>query len=189
MTTGDDTPSNKPLIIKRYASRRLYNTESSDYVTLQDIAELIRSGRNVQVVDLKTGDDLTRQYLIQIIAEHEARGEQILPVDVLTEIVRSYSDHATIIPEFLRASFEAFQQNQQFMLEGLKQFGTPVVSVKDVHDRQKEFFERLIGSWGIGETQTSEKTSDSASDTVRNEDELLDIKRQLAELQSKVANL
>ena len=60
----------KPLLIKRYASRRLYNTETSDYVTLEDIAGFIRSGREVQIVDLKTGDDLTRQYLLQIIAEH-----------------------------------------------------------------------------------------------------------------------
>ena len=64
----------KPLLIKRYASRRLYNTETSDYVTLEDIAGFIRSGREVQIVDLKTGDDLTRQYLLQIIAEHESRG-------------------------------------------------------------------------------------------------------------------
>ena len=65
-----------PLLIKRYASRRLYNTETSDYVTLDDVASFIRAGREVQIVDLKTGDDLTRQYLLQIIAEHESRGEK-----------------------------------------------------------------------------------------------------------------
>ena len=61
----------KPLLIKRYASRRLYNTETSDYVTLEDIAGFIRDGREVQIIDLKSGDDLTRQYLLQIIAEHD----------------------------------------------------------------------------------------------------------------------
>ena len=66
--------SGKTLLIKRYASRRLYNTETSDYVTLEDIAGFIRDGREVQIVDLKSGDDLTRQYLLQIIAEHESRG-------------------------------------------------------------------------------------------------------------------
>ena len=73
--------TNSPLLIKRYASRRLYNTETSDYVTLDDIAAFIRDGREVQIVDLKTGDDLTRQYLLQIIAEHESRGENMLPVN------------------------------------------------------------------------------------------------------------
>ena len=70
------------LLIKRYASRRLYNTETSDYVTLEDISGFIRDGRDVQIMDLKSGDDLTRQYLLQIIAEHESRGENVLPVDV-----------------------------------------------------------------------------------------------------------
>jgi hypothetical protein len=68
------------LLIKRYASRRLYNTEASDYVTLDDIAGFIREGREVKIVDLKSGDDLTRQYLLQIIAEHESRGENVLPI-------------------------------------------------------------------------------------------------------------
>ena len=72
------TEKTKPLLIKRYASRRLYNTESSDYVTLEDIAGFIRSGREVQIIDLKSGDDLTRQYLLQIIAEHESRGESVV---------------------------------------------------------------------------------------------------------------
>ena len=83
--------ANKPLLIKRYASRRLYNTETSDYVTLEDIAIFIREGREVQIVDLKSGDDLTRQYLLQIIAEHESRGESVLGVDILTDLVRSYT--------------------------------------------------------------------------------------------------
>src|SRR5690606_15338295 len=97
----------KPLLIKRYASRRLYNTETSDYVTLEDIAAFIREGREVQIVDLKTGDALTRQYLLQIIAEHESRGESVLPVDVLTDLVRSYTTSAqSVVPQFLAASFE-----------------------------------------------------------------------------------
>ena len=65
----------EPLLIKRYASRRLYNTETSDYVTLDDIATLIREGREVHIVDLKSGDDLTRQYLLQIIADHESKAK------------------------------------------------------------------------------------------------------------------
>ena len=103
----------KPLLIKRYASRRLYNTETSDYVTLEDIAGFIRAGREVQIVDLKSGDDLTRQYLLQIIAEHESRGESVLPVDVLTDLVRSYTSQASsVVPQFLAASFEMLRDGQ-----------------------------------------------------------------------------
>ncbi|MBP1804747.1 polyhydroxyalkanoate synthesis repressor PhaR [Rubellimicrobium aerolatum] len=108
----------KPLLIKRYASRRLYNTETSDYVTLEDIAVFIRQGRDVQIVDLKSGDDLTRQYLLQIIAEHESRGENVLPTDVLTSLVRSYTTQAaTVVPQFLAASFEMLREGQSKMME------------------------------------------------------------------------
>ena len=103
----------KPLLIKRYASRRLYNTETSDYVTLEDIALFIRDGREVQIVDLKSGDDLTRQYLLQIIAEHESRGESVLGVDILTDLVRSYTTQASsVVPQFLTASFEMLREGQ-----------------------------------------------------------------------------
>ena len=80
--------------------------ETSDYVTLEDIAGFIREGREVQIVDLKSGDDLTRQYLLQIIAEHESRGESVLPVSVLNDLVRSYTTQATsVVPQFLKMSF------------------------------------------------------------------------------------
>ena len=101
----------KPLLIKRYASRRLYNTESSDYVTLEDIAGFVRAGREVQIVDLKTGDDLTRQYLLQIVADHESRGENVLPLDVLTDLVRSYTAQAqSVVPQFLAMSFDMLRE-------------------------------------------------------------------------------
>ncbi len=110
--------ANKPLLIKRYASRRLYNTETSDYVTLEDIATFIREGRDVQIVDLKSGDDLTRQYLLQIIAEHESRGESVLGVDILTDLVRSYTSQASsIVPQFLQASFEMLRDGQSKAME------------------------------------------------------------------------
>src|SRR6056297_1001327 len=112
--------SGTPLLIKRYASRRLYNTETSDYVTLEDIAGFIREGREVQIVDLKTGDDLTRQYLLQIIAEHESRGENMLPISVLNDIVRSYTDRATsMMPQFLQSSFDMFREGQSKMMENM----------------------------------------------------------------------
>ncbi|MEJ2036022.1 MAG: polyhydroxyalkanoate synthesis repressor PhaR, partial [Maritimibacter sp.] len=116
-----------PLLIKRYASRRLYNTETSDYVTLDDIASFIRDGREVKIIDLKTGDDLTRQYLLQIIAEHESRGENVLPVDVLTDLVRSYTNQAhSMVPQFLAASFEMLRESQSKVMENLGQMPNPM---------------------------------------------------------------
>lgn len=122
--------TSKPLLIKRYASRRLYNTETSDYVTLEDIARLIREGREVQIVDLKSGDDLTRQYLLQIIAEHESRGENVLPLDVLTDLVRSYTTQAqSVVPQFLAMSFEMLREGQSKMVENMTSLPHPMAGM------------------------------------------------------------
>lgn len=133
----------KPLLVKRYASRRLYNTETSDYVTLDDIAGFIRAGREVKIIDLKSGDDLTRQYLLQIIAEHESKGEAVLPVGVLTDLVRSYtSQAASVMPAFLKASFDMLREGQA---QVLGQMGAvpKVPGFEAVQAQQEAFFKAL----------------------------------------------
>jgi polyhydroxyalkanoate synthesis repressor PhaR len=151
-----------PLLIKRYASRRLYNTETSDYVTLEDIAGFIRSGREVQIVDLKSGDDLTRQYLLQIIAEHESRGEALLPVDVLTDLVRSYTTQAAqVMPAFLKASFEAMREGQQQMLEQMSKAKTPfptaIPGLEALRAQQEAFFKAMMSGFPTTTGQTHDK--------------------------------
>jgi len=143
----------KPLLVKRYASRRLYNTETSDYVTLEDIAAVIREGREVQIIDLKTGDDLTRQYLLQIIAEHESRGENVLPVDVLTDLVRSYTSQAgSIVPQFLAASFEMLRDGQSKMMEQFGSIPNPMASMpgfEAMRESQAAFLKAMTAGWGM----------------------------------------
>ncbi len=178
----------KPLLIKRYASRRLYNTESSDYVTLEDIAAFIRDGREVKIVDLKSGDDLTRQYLLQIIAEHESRGENVLPVDVLTDLVRSYATKAqSIVPQFLAASFDMLRQGQSKVLENIGGFPNPMISVPgfEALQRQQEAFLRtMIGGWAGGAA-----VADTPARAESDRDDISDIRKQLAELQEKLSKL
>ncbi len=146
--------TDKPLLIKRYASRRLYNTETSDYVTLEDIAGFIREGRDVQIVDLKSGDDLTRQYLLQIIAEHEANGENVLPTNVLTDLVRTYTTQAAqVMPQFLAASFEMLRESQSKMLEQMTK-GNPIAKMpgfEALRAQQEAFFKAMTGGL-IGST-------------------------------------
>ena len=180
--------TNKPLLIKRYASRRLYNTETSDYVTLEDIAEFIRDGREVQIIDLKSGDDLTRQYLLQIIAEHESRGENVLPLNVLNDLVRSYTSQATsVVPEFLAASFEMLQKGQSQMMENMTK-ASPLASMPGMdamRAQQEAFMKAMTG--GLGGMSTVPGAASGAEDS---EDEDLDeIKKQLAELQQKLSKM
>ena len=180
--------SKKPLLIKRYASRRLYNTETSDYVTLEDISEFIREGREVQIIDLKSGDDLTRQYLLQIIAEHESRGESVLPINVLNDLVRSYTTQATsVVPEFLAASFEILRDGQSKMLENMTK-ANPLAAMpgmEAMRAQQEAFMKAMTGRFtGMAGTTPKDTKGSEAGD-----EGLDEIKKQLAELQDKLSRL
>jgi polyhydroxyalkanoate synthesis repressor PhaR len=187
-----------PLLIKRYASRRLYNTETSDYVTLEDIAAFIREGREVKIVDLKSGDDLTRQYLLQIIAEHESRGENVLPLDVLTDLVRSYAGNArSVVPQFLAASFEMLREGQSKLMENMAIIPNPMAKMPgfDALQRQQQMFlKAMMGGWGGGasgpepEGPEAPKTSETAPAGDEKQD-MAEIRRQLAELQKRISKL
>jgi len=179
-----------PLLIKRYASRRLYNTETSDYVTLEDIAGFIREGRDVQIVDLKTGDDLTRQYLLQIIAEHESKGESVLPVDLLNDLVRSYmGGGASVVPQFLQASFEMLRDGQSRMMENMTAMN-PMAKMPGfdaMQAQQQAFIKAMTGGMSAGWTGGS--AEEGAAEDSNGKEDLNDIKRQLADLQEKLSKL
>ena len=176
----------KPLLIKRYASRRLYNTETSDYVTLEDIAGFIRDGREVQIVDLKSGDDLTRQYLLQIIAEHESRGESVLPVDVLNDLVRSYmTGKVSVVPEFLQQSFAMLRDGQSKVMENMTSMNplSKMPGFDAMQAQQEALMKAMTGGFANAASKAAEKP------TAENSDDLDAIKRQLAELQDKLSKL
>ncbi len=182
----------KPLLIKRYASRRLYNTETSDYVTLEDIAGFIRSGREVQIVDLKSGDDLTRQYLLQIVAEHESKGDTVLPTNVLTDLVRSYATNMqAVMPQFLQASFEMLREGQSKMVENLSTMPNPLAAVpgfEALRKQQEAFMKTMMGGlpgWGSATTAPKEEGAPEPGSA----EELAEIKKQFAELQKKLSKL
>lgn len=185
----------KPLLIKRYASRRLYNTETSDYVTLEDIAAFIRDGREVQIVDLKTGDDLTRQYLLQIIAEHESRGESVLPVDVLTDLVRSYATSAqSVVPQFLAASFEMLRDGQTKVMEKLTHLPNPIAAIpgfEELQRQQQAFLKTIMGGFATTTTpQPEPEPEPEVKARPKGDGEDLEaIKKQLAELQARLSKL
>ncbi len=179
----------KPLLIKRYASRRLYNTETSDYVTLDDIARLIREGREVKIVDLKSGDDLTRQYLLQIIAEHESRGENVLPLDVLTDLVRSYTTQAqSVVPQFLAMSFEMLREGQSKMVENMTSLPHPMAGMpgfEELQRQQQAFLKTMMAGWP-GVAMSEGGTEGAPPAKPENDEDLDNIKRQLAELQKRL---
>jgi polyhydroxyalkanoate synthesis repressor PhaR len=180
----------KPLLIKRYASRRLYNTETSDYVTLEDISGFIRAGREVQIVDLKSGDDLTRQYLLQIVAERESKGDTVLPTNVLTDLVRSYTTNMqSVVPQFLAASFEMLRDGPTKVIENMNAIPNPLTAMPgfDLMRKQQEaFMKTMMGGVPGWNNTTSGPEPETASDPAA---ELAEIKKQFAELQKKLSQL
>ncbi|MEO9824660.1 MAG: polyhydroxyalkanoate synthesis repressor PhaR [Paracoccaceae bacterium] len=178
------------LLIKRYASRRLYNTETSDYVTLEDIAGFIREGRDVQIVDLKSGDDLTRQYLLQIVADHESRGENVLPLDVLTDLVRSYTTQAqSVVPQFLSMSFEMLREGQSKVMENMSNPLSAMPGFDAMKAQQEAFMKAMTG--GMGPTGWSGPAPDDseAPEAKQPDEDLDDIRAQLAAMQAQLAKM
>ena len=206
-----ETSEPETVHISRYSSRRLYNTNASDYVTLDDVAELIRQGHDIKVTDKKTGDDLTRQILLQIITEHESQGDNVLPLNVLTDIVRSYSSNAqSFLPEFLSQSFDTFKEQQEKLLAAFQgQGGNPfdpqsaMENLSDWQKKQAEMMKSMMGGWmpqdmfpGVDDkpdttTQPqdeNQKSSDRQPSSGRDE-EIEEMKRQIDMLQNKLKDL
>ncbi|GLK81974.1 polyhydroxyalkanoate synthesis repressor PhaR [Ancylobacter defluvii] len=117
--------SNEPVTIKKYANRRLYNTGTSTYVTLEDLALMVKNGEDFVVYDAKSGDDITHSVLTQIIFEQEGKGQNLLPINFLRQIIRFYGDSMQmLVPRYLDMSIENFTRDQEkFREQFVKTFG------------------------------------------------------------------
>ena len=165
------------VTIKKYANRRLYDTESSAYITLDRLAVMIREGRDFEVVDAKTGDDITHQVLTQIIVEEEARGGTMLPVNFLRQLIGLYGGSMeSAVPQYLEAAMEAFQRNQSVMRDA---FGTNVLA--DLAKKNMELF-------GEASRAFTPKAKAEADKKLR-DDEVEKLRAELAALQAKVDRL
>ena len=169
--SGDDV-----VIIKKYANRRLYDTESSSYITLERLAEMVRQKREFKVVDAKSGDDITHSVLTQIVMDEEAGGTNMLPVNFLRQLIGMYGDgmHA-MVPQYLEASLEAFQRNQTQFRDALAGAftGGPLA---EIARRNMELFQAA----GAGAKPAA------AASPAEDADEIARLRAELAALQAKV---
>jgi polyhydroxyalkanoate synthesis repressor PhaR len=163
------------VVIKKYANRRLYDTESSSYITLDRLAEMVREGREFEVVDAKTGEDITRQVLTQIIVDEEARGSTMLPVNFLKQLIGLYGNSMqAVVPQYLDAAMDAFKRNQQALGQAFS--GN---TFADLAKRNMAMFEDASRTFTGGA-----KKAATAS-----EKELDELRAELAKLQEKVDRL
>ncbi|MEO1694350.1 MAG: polyhydroxyalkanoate synthesis repressor PhaR [Pseudomonadota bacterium] len=174
----DDTKNaeidRNPVVVKKYANRRLYNTETSTYVTLDDLAQMVRSDRDFVVYDAKTGADLTHSVLTQIIVEQESRGSgpNLLPTPFLRQLIRFYDDMGVsrMVPGYLQMSLEALAREQERLRS---QFATSSTSWQQAtYEAYQEqvrknmtIFEQTMRMWSpVGSTSTSAENSPSETD-------------------------
>jgi polyhydroxyalkanoate synthesis repressor PhaR len=141
----------EPIIIKKYANRRLYNTETSSYVTLEDIAQMVREDKEFVVRDAKSSEDLTRQILTQIICEQEAGGESMLPVSFLRSIIGAYGQEVQkVLPPYLEATMQHFAKNQQEFTKVLDQSMagySPFTQLEEISRQNMEFFRQTMAAF------------------------------------------
>jgi polyhydroxyalkanoate synthesis repressor PhaR len=137
----------KPIIVKKYANRRLYNTATSSYVTLDDLARMIKEGGDFVVYDAKTGEELTRSVLTQIIVEQEQKGQNLLPISFLRQLIGFYGDSMQfLVPGYLEQAMVAFAKNQEQMRNTLRAtFGIfPFGQLEEMGKQNIALFERAL---------------------------------------------
>ena len=189
------------IIITKYSSRRLYNTQTSEYVTLDQIAEFIRDGKEVQIIDKETNEDVTNQYLLQIISDYEIKKGASIPKDILTEIIKSYSDASkSFMPEILSQTFNFMKENQE---KFLKSFNSnfdvnsnnekSTETLKNWQDFQSQMMSNIMYPWydnsnteDSSETKKSEKAPKEEPKQENYKSDIDLMKEQIATLQKQL---
>lgn len=194
---------NDPVVIKKYANRRLYNTGTSTYVTLEDLAEMVKKGEDFTVQDAKTGDDITHPVLTQIIFELENKdGQNMLPVPFLRQLISFYGDQMQmVVPSFLEQSMIAFAKEQERFRDQMKtaigktpidmvKIATPIKAIEEQARRNIEMFQnamRLFTPFPPGSQPGTPSEADAAEGD--KPDDLTELKEQIAAMQRKIDSM
>jgi len=186
----------EPVTIKKYANRRLYNTGTSSYVTLEDLAAMVKAGEDFVVYDAKTGEDITRSVLAQIIFEQENKeGQNLLPINFLRQLIRFYGDSMQmLVPRYLEASIESLTREQEKFRQQLTQAfgGSAFGPLEDQVRRNMEMFQRafaMFTPFAKREGQGNDAPPRPAGGSGGGTDEIDDLKRQMEEMQKRLDRL
>lgn len=180
-----------PVTIKKYANRRLYNTETSSYITLDHLAAMTREGRDFKVVDAKTEEDITHNILTQIIMEEESRGQTMLPVNFLRQLISMYGDSMqAMVPGYLDASMDSFRRNQEQFKSAVEGAfaNSPFANTPfaELAKRNMAMFEAAAQAFKPG-AKPGEAASTAAA--ASKDDEIAALKAELGRLNDKIEKL
>jgi polyhydroxyalkanoate synthesis repressor PhaR len=191
----DTDQESRPVIIKKYANRRLYNTDTSTYVTLEDLAEMVRLERDFVVFDAKTGEDLTHAVLTQIIVEQESRGTNLLPIGFLRQLIRFYGDSMQrLVPSYLEFSLDSLtRQQEDYRRKFATTFGTAAFEAMQEQVRKNFItFEKALGlfsPFASSEANDSKNSEPSSSQGKQSDDEIATLKAELSAMQQRLEQL
>ncbi len=193
-TNGSGSSESEPIVIKKYANRRLYNTATSSYVTLDHLCQMVKDGQEFVVHDAKSGENITHQVLTQIIVDEEAKGHNLLPIAFLRQLIRLYDDSLqAFVPRYLECSMDNFTRNQGRMREQMeKSFGgkLPFTELEEMGRQNMALFQRAMSMF----TPFSEAPAAPAAAQTKPErddgrdggDEIADLKQKLNDMQSQL---
>jgi polyhydroxyalkanoate synthesis repressor PhaR len=194
--TSTATKSAEPVTIKKHANRRLYNTGTSTYVTLEDLATMVKTGEDFVVYDAKTGEDITRSVLTQIIFEQENKeGQNLLPITFLRQLIRFYGDSMQmLVPRYLEVSIESLTREQEKFRQQMAQaFGVGAfTSLEEQVRRNMDMFQRtfaMFAPFARRESQNAEAAAEAEKAMPSKTGDIDDLKRQLDEMKQKVDRL
>jgi polyhydroxyalkanoate synthesis repressor PhaR len=188
-------PASDKVVIQKYANRRLYNKATSTYITLDDLAGMVREGVDFVVYDAKTGEDITRKVLTQIIFEEESRGQNLLPIQFLRQLIRFYGDQMqAFLPSYLELSLDSFIRQQERLRSQFTTMSPSGVGAYEEQIRQNlALFDRAMKMFSPFALRADEDTSappdKPASAPEPAKDELAELRQQMAAMQEQLAAL
>ncbi|MFM9845096.1 MAG: polyhydroxyalkanoate synthesis repressor PhaR [Dongiaceae bacterium] len=183
-----------PIVIKKYANRRLYNTATSSYVTLDHLSQMVKDNVEFAVYDAKSGEDITRSVLTQIIVEEESKGQNLLPLNFLRQLISFYGDNLQfLVPRYLEHTMEYFASNQEQMRNYMRDtFGGmfPFGRFDEIGKQNLAFFERAMKMFAPYQTGAAGEQPGNGEGTVKNgPDSLAELKAQIDALQKRIETM
>ena len=193
---SEQHPKDGPVVIKKYANRRLYNTQTSSYVTLDHLSHMVKEGTEFEVHDARTGDDITRSVLTQIIFEEEAKGTNLLPIRFLRQLIRFYGDSLqAFLPGYLDMSMESFTKNQEGMKSRIAEaFGGGSQALETMTRQNLAMFERAMQMFSpftprTGRPGEEEPKANGTAEAKGKPDEINELKSEIEAMRKQLAEL
>lgn len=187
------------VVIQKYANRRLYNKATSTYITLEDLSTMVKDGVDFVVYDAKTGEDITRKVLTQIIFEEESRGQNLLPIQFLRQLIRFYGDQMqAFLPSYLELSLDSFIRQQERLRSQFTTISPPGMAGYEEQIRQNlQLFDRAMKMFSpfafrpedAGAPAPAPKAAEPAPDAAKGDDSLAELRRQMEAMQQQLAAL